>query len=87
MLKIPSSVNWLIKRRGRIDGSIQKIERYLGDHRRAFEKYQELTNELSFLKETLVSVDTALRLHKLQINPQNIPSIYGKNYLTDLPRG
>lgn len=87
MLKIPSSLNWLIKRRGRIDGSIQKIERYLDDHRQSFEKYQELTNELSFLKETLASIDTALRLHKLQIDPQNIPAIHGKNYLTDLPRG
>lgn len=87
MLKIPSSLNWLIKRRGRIDGSIQKIERYLDDHRRIFKKYQELTNELSLLKETLESVDTALRLHKLQIDPKNIPSINGKNYVTDLPRG
>ena len=87
MLKLPSSLNWLFKRRGRIDGSIQKIERYLDDHRRAFEKYQELTSELSFLKETLASIDTTLRLHKLQIDPQNIPPINGKNYLTDLPRG
>lgn len=87
MLKIPSSLNWLIKRRGRIDGSIQKIERYLDDHRSVYEKYQELTNELSFLKETLASVDIALRLHKLQIDPQNIPAINGKNYLTDMPRG
>jgi hypothetical protein len=87
MLKLPSSLNWLIKRRGRIDGSIQKIERYLDDHRRAFEKYQELTSELSFLRETLGSIDTTLRLHKLQIDPKNIPAINGKNYLTDLPRG
>jgi hypothetical protein len=28
-----------------------------------------------------------LRLHKLQIDPNNIPAIHGKNYLTDLPRG
>jgi hypothetical protein len=87
MLKIPSSINWLIKKRGRIDGSIQKIERYLNDHRRLFKKYQELTNELSLLKETLESVDTALRLHELKIDPQNIPPINGKNYVTDLPRG
>ncbi len=46
-----------------------------------------MSSELYFLKETLVSVDTALRMHKLQIDPQNIPSINGKNYLTDLPRG
>jgi hypothetical protein len=87
MLKLPSSLNWLIKRRGRIDGSIQKIERYLETHRRSFEKFRELTSELSFLRETLISIDTTLRLHKLQIDPQNIPVIHGKNYLTDLPRG
>jgi hypothetical protein len=87
MLKLPSSLNWLIKKRGRIDGSIQKIERYLETHRRSFEKYQELTSELSFLRETLTSIDTTLRLHELKIDPQNIPAIRGKNYLTDLPRG
>ena len=87
MLKLPSSLAWLIKRRGRIDGSIQKIEQYLDQHWRAFKKYQELTSELSFLKETLGSIDTTLRLHKLQIDPENIPAINGKNYLTDLPRG
>ncbi|MNK11155.1 hypothetical protein D3C87_291910 [compost metagenome] len=87
MLKLPSSLKWLLEKRGRIDGSIQKIERYLAEHQRVFEKYQELSTELSFLKETLASVDTALRLHKLEINPQDIPPISGKNYLTDMPRG
>jgi hypothetical protein len=77
----------LIEKRGRVDGSIQKIERYLDKHRRQFEKYQALTNELSLLRETLASIDTALRLHKLQVDPQNIPTIHGKNHVTDLPRG
>jgi len=87
MLRLPSSLKWLIEKRGRVDGSIQKIELYLDKHRRAFEKYQQLTNELSLLRETLASIDTALRLHKLQIDPQNIPPIHGKNHVTDLRRG
>lgn len=87
MFRLPSSLKWLIEKRGRVDGSIQKIERYLDKHRRQFEKYQALTNELSLLRETLASIDTALRLHKLQIDPQNIPTIHGKNPVTDLPRG
>jgi hypothetical protein len=87
MLKLPSLLKWLIERRGRIDGSIQKIELYLNKNQRVFEKCQELTSELSLLKETLISIDTTLRLHKLQIDPENIPAIHGKNYLTDLPRG
>jgi hypothetical protein len=67
MLKSPSSLKWLIEKRGRVDGSIQKIELYLNKHRRAFEKYQELANELYLLRETLASIDTTLRLHILSI--------------------
>jgi len=87
MLRLPSSLKWLIEKRGRVDGSIQKIELYLEKQRSVFEKYQQLTNELSLLRETLASIDTALRLHKLQIDPQNIPPIHGKNHVTDLRRG
>jgi len=87
MSKLPTSLHWLIEKRGRIDGSIQKTERYLDQHRRAYEKYQELTNELALLRETLASIDRTIRLHKLQVDPQNIPTINGNNQITDLPRG
>lgn len=87
MSRLPTSLNWLIEKRGRIDGSIQKIELYLEKHRRRFEKYQELTNELSILKETLASVDKTLKLHKLKIDPQNIPTIFGRNCVSGLAHG
>lgn len=87
MSRLPTSLHWLIEKRGRIDGSIQKMERYLEKHRRQFEKYQELDNELSILKETLASVDMALKLHDLKIDPQNIPTIYGKNCVLGLAHG
>jgi len=87
MSRLPTSLHWLIEKRGRIDGSIKKMELYLEKHRRQFEKYQELTNELSILKETLASVDMALKLHDLKVDPQNIPTIYGKNCVSGLAHG
>lgn len=87
MSRLPTSLHWLIEKRGRIDGSIQKTERYLNKNRRAYEQFQELTNELVLLRETLASIDRTLQLHKLQVDPQNIPTINGRNQITDLPRG
>jgi hypothetical protein len=87
MFRLPTSLHWLIEKRGRIDGSIQKIERYLDKHRKAFEKYQGLANDLALLKETLASVDKTLQLHKIQVDPQFIPTIHGRNYVTDLQHG
>ena len=82
MYKLPTSLHWLIKKRGRIDGSIQKIESYLDKHRQVFEKYQELSNDLLLLKETLASVDKTLELHEIQVDPQFIPTIHGRNHVT-----
>src|SRR5450830_1483170 len=87
MHRLPTSLHWLIEKRGRIDGSIQKIESYLDRHQRAFKKYQDLTNNLLLLKETLASVDSALQLHKLKVDPQFIPTIHGLNDVTDLRYG
>lgn len=87
MYKLPTSLHWLIEKRGRIDGSIQKIERYLDKHRLVFEKYQELSNDLLSLKETLASVDKTLQLHEIQVDPQFIPTIHGRNHVTDLRHG
>lgn len=87
MFKLPTSLHWLIEKRGRIDGSVKKIERYLEKNRYRFEKYQELTNELSMLRDALASVDRTLQLHKIQIDPQVIPTITGQNQITGLKRG
>lgn len=87
MFRLPTSLHWLIEKRGRIDGSIQKIERYLEKHRKTFEKYQELNNELILLRNALDAVDKTLQLHKIQIDPQVIPTISGHNHVTGLKHG
>lgn len=87
MQKLPSSIKWLLVKRGRIDGSIQKIEAYLDRHKRQFEKYHQLAAELRLMKETLKAVDQTIQLHNLQIDPANIPSINGRNPITDMKRG
>ncbi|WP_175625631.1 MULTISPECIES: hypothetical protein [Oxalobacteraceae] len=87
MHKLPSSIKWLLVKRGRIDGSIRKIEEYLDLHRCRFEKYQQLIAELALLRETLASVDQTIQLHSLRIDPSNIPVINGRNPITDMKRG
>jgi len=87
MYKLPTSLHWLIEKRGRIDGSIQKIERYLDKHRFFFEKYRQMNDELLLLQETLASVDRTLQLHKIQVDPKFIPTIHGRNQVTDLRHG
>lgn len=39
------------------------------------------------MKEALSAVDQTLKLHKLQIDPINIPVIRGRNPITDMRRG
>jgi hypothetical protein len=87
MFKLPTSLHWLIEKRGRIDGSIKRIERYLERNRREFEKYQELTSQLSELRDSLAAVDKTLQLHKLQVDPELIPTIYGHNRVTGMKHG
>ncbi|MBS1169320.1 MAG: hypothetical protein H6R01_238 [Burkholderiaceae bacterium] len=87
MPRIPPSLKWMIDKRGRIDGDIQRIEGYLKKHQREFEKFQKLTNELSELRGTLASIDKALSLHEIQISPENIPTIRGRKNKNDLPYG
>lgn len=87
MLRLPPSLVWLIDRRGRVAGEIQRIEKYFERHRRIFDKFKELNDELAQLQETMVSIDQTLSLHEVQIDPSNIPVIYSKKQRIQLPYG
>lgn len=80
MSRLPSSLKWLIDRRGRVAGEIVKIERSLS-------RCQELVDDLEKLKATLRSVDETLGLHEIQVNPVNIPNIRSKVLYVNLPYG
>lgn len=54
-----SSLNWLIDKRARLDGEIQKTEQSLL-------KAKGLIGELSKLKESLAAIDHALSLHEIK---------------------
>lgn len=87
MLRLPPSLAWLISRRGRVAGEIQRIEKYFERHRRVFGKFKELNDELVQLRETMASIDQTLSLHEVQIDPSNIPVIYSKKQRIQLPYG
>lgn len=80
MPRLPSSLKWLIDRRGRVDGEIKKIEVSLA-------KCQRLANDLEKLKETLASIDQTLTLHDVKVNPEYIPTIRSHEVRTTLPHG
>lgn len=87
MLRLPPSLKWLLNRRGRVAGEIQRIENYFERHRRVFEKFKELNNELEVLKEKLISIDQTLSLHEVQVDPELIPIIRSKKNRIKLPYG
>ena len=80
MPRLPSSLKWLIDRRGRVDGEIRKIENSL-------KKCRALAQELKPLKEMLASIDQTLSLHEVQIDPAEIPPIRSKDVRINLPHG
>lgn len=54
--KIPSSLKWLIDKRARLQGEIQKT-------RASLATAKQLIEELSKLEADLVAIDHSLRLH------------------------
>lgn len=80
MPRLPSSLKWLIDRRGRVDGEIRKIESSLA-------KCQKLIETLEYLKKCLDAVDHTLDLHEIKVDPQNIPTIRSHETRVSLPYG
>ena len=80
MPRLPSSLKWLIDRRGRVDGEIKKIEASLA-------KCQRLATALEDLKARLASIDATMDLHEIQIDPKNIPTIRSQYVRVNLPHG
>lgn len=87
MPRLPPSLKWLMTHRGQVAGDIQRIENYFARHRRIFEKFKALNDELFKLKETLVSIDQTLSLHEVQIDPSLIPAIRPQKNRLNLPYG
>lgn len=87
MPRITPSLKWMIDKRGRIDGDIQRIERHLKRHQRIFERFQKLNDELLALKDVLASIDKTLSLHEIQVVPENIPTILSHKHKCDMPYG
>lgn len=78
--RIPSSLNWLIDKRARLDAEIQKTEQSLL-------KAKGLIEELSKLKESLAAIDHALSLHEIKVDVTLIRPIRSKYVRINLPYG
>lgn len=78
--KIPSSLKWLIDKRARLDGEIQKTRASLSTAKR-------LLDELRELEESLAAIDRSLGMHEIQIEIENIPTIRSHYVRINLPRG
>lgn len=68
-VRIPSSLNWLVNKRARLDNEIRKASAALVVQTNAAEAY------IQVLKSDLEVIDKALRLHEVKLDPTLIPPI------------
>ncbi|MDP3607790.1 MAG: hypothetical protein Q8R74_01800 [Methylophilus sp.] len=78
--RIPPSLNWLIDKRARISGEIEKT-------RRSLKRAQVLIKELEELEVKLKAIDTALDLHDIKIDVNLIKPIASNTYRLNIPHG
>lgn len=78
--RIPSSLNWLIDKRARIAGEIEKT-------RRSLHKAQELIKGLEGLETKLKAIDTTLELHHIKIDISLVENIESRHLKLNIPHG
>lgn len=78
--RIPPSLNWLIDKRARISGEIEKTKKSL-------KLLRELTKELKDIEAHLSSLDKAFELHEVQIDVSLITPIKSKYNRLKIPHG
>lgn len=78
--RIPPSLKWLIDKRARISGEIEKT-------RKSLDRAHELINEMHDLEETLSAIDKTLSLHELQIDKTLIRPIKSHYVRLKIPYG
>lgn len=78
--RIPSSLNWLIDKRARLDAEIRKTEISLA-------KAKGLIGELSALRSHLEAIDRTLELHEVKIDVNLIESVRSHYVRVKLPYG
>jgi len=78
--RIPPSLNWLIDKRARISGEIEKT-------RRSLKQAQSLIDELEDLETKLKAIDTTLQLHDIQVDIGLIKPITSNYYRLKIPHG
>lgn len=66
--RIPPSLNWLIDKRARLAGDIQRTNK-------ALSKVHHLIRKLQELETALEAIDRSLQLHEIQIDVENIKPI------------
>ncbi len=78
--RIPPSLNWLIDKRARVSGEIEKTKRSL-------KQAQLLIAELEELEAKLKAIDTTLNLHDIQVDISLIKPITSSYYRLKIPYG
>lgn len=79
-IRIPPSLKWLIDKRARISGEINKT-------RKSLDKAHELINEMHDLEDTLSAIDMTLALHEIQIDKTLIRPINSHYIRLKIPHG
>lgn len=66
--RIPPSLAWLIKKRARLNGKIQKASK-------AIERMHKLETDYAHWQADLAAIDRALAMHEIQVDVECIPSV------------
>lgn len=78
--RIPPSLKWLIDKRARVSGEIEKTKKSL-------KTAHQLIDELKELEDTLSAIDKTFELHEIQIDKSLIRPINSKYLRLKIPYG
>jgi|GEM_PF-1096924 len=78
--RIPPSLAWLIDKRARIDGEIQKTKK-------AISQVRALLRELKSIEGDLAAIDRAMALHDIEVNLELIRPIRSQQNRIKAPHG
>lgn len=67
-IRTPPSLVWLIKKRARLNGKIQKASK-------AIERLEKLESDRANWQADLIAIDRALAMHDIQVDVECIPSV------------
>jgi hypothetical protein len=82
--KTPSSLKWLIVRRSRLSGMLEKLE---PKHTALKEQFELIDARVNKLRQQLSALDQTFQLHEIQIDPTGLRPVVPHDHRRLVPHG